>query len=148
MTETGRSSPSAATFALFLNGDKAAVLLPHVQEIDPLALKVLGEKIAILDDGDLGTALADAAEILVAEYPAVAQVQQTALAGENVRGVHPPDPETIKSMLDFLRSSPALIPLIAVALRIVGENRVKFGKFELKTGSVLKDLAGIVKFWK
>lgn len=148
MTEEEIPASATATFALFLNSDTAVKRLPDASPPSVEASAEIKEKLSELSDQKLQALLADTAAVLVSEYPTLAAVQQQALDSQDVRGIQPHDVDAVRSMLEFLRASPAFIILIAVALRIVGDNRVKFGKFELKTGSVLKDLAGVIKLWK
>lgn len=148
MPEPETSQTTAAALAFFVNSDRITAELSNTQPVDDAALAAVAERLRALSDADLKDALGDAACVLIAAYPALGRIQSEALKGQEVRGGHPPDPAAIQSMLEFLRTYPGLIPVIAIALRIVGDNRIKFGTFELKTGSVLKDLASIIKFWK
>jgi hypothetical protein len=148
MPEPETSQTATAALAFFVNSDCIKAELSNEQPVDETVLAAVTERLRALSDDDLKEALGDAASVLVAEYPALGRIQSEALKGQEVRGGHLPDPAAIQSMLEFLRDYPGLIPVIAIALRIIGENRVKFGKFELKTGSVLKDLASVIKFWK
>jgi hypothetical protein len=115
--------------------------LPSPNDPDVVSIRdALGE----LHQRELAWAFAGVSSILLEAVPTLQPIFDGMEERKNVRSAGT-DGFSMASLLTYLLENPTVIPLVVLSLRLLGENKFKVGKFEIKTGSVLRDLAELVR---
>ena len=133
--------PSLAVL-FFVNAEAIAGHLPPAA---PEEVAAVGEALHRWPRERLPDLLAEVVPLLLTAAPALSATLDAVRRRQPVRSAGAGD---LGPVIDFVVDHIGTLAVIIGALRLLGDNRIKAGGVEIKTGSVLRDFAGLIKSWK
>lgn len=129
----------ALAVSFFVN---AAEIAKHIPDAPPDEAAVVAEALRRLPRERIPELLAELVPPVLAAGPGLSSMLDEVRRRQAVRSAEAAE---LWPVVEYVMSNVGLLAVIIAGLRLLGENRIKIGGTEIETGSVLRELADLVK---